>query len=89
MARLCAMSEISVADRKKLATELGLNEQYLYKCLTGRREMDPKVAMRTETETGGVLRRQMLCQKTFQQIWPDLQPLPDAANDSTPEAARG
>jgi DNA-binding transcriptional regulator YdaS (Cro superfamily) len=77
---------IPAQERKRLAELLGMNEQYLYQCLTGRREMDPAVAMRAETETQGLLKRQMVCQKTFQHIWPDLPALPEAAND--PEQAR-
>jgi DNA-binding transcriptional regulator YdaS (Cro superfamily) len=69
------MYGISATERKQLADQLGLNEQYLYQCLTGRREMDHTVAMNAEIETGGVLKRQMLCQKTFKGVWPDLPEL--------------
>jgi DNA-binding transcriptional regulator YdaS (Cro superfamily) len=78
---------ISAHDRKKLADQLGLSEQYLYQCLTGRREMDPAVAMRAETETNGALKRQMLCQKTYRGIWPDLEPLAEPSNDEQARAA--
>lgn len=70
------MSAITAAERKRWAEQLGISEQYLYQCLTGRREMDAATAMKTETATGGVMKRQMLCQKTFRDIWPDLLPLP-------------
>jgi DNA-binding transcriptional regulator YdaS (Cro superfamily) len=68
------MSEITPAERKKLAELIGVNEQYLYQCLTGRREMDPGAAMRAEIATSGELKRQMLCQKTYSAIWPELAP---------------
>lgn len=69
------MSAINPAERKRLADQLRINEQYLYQCLTGRRDMDPATAMRAEIETGGVLKRQMLCQSSFKAIWPDLTEL--------------
>jgi DNA-binding transcriptional regulator YdaS (Cro superfamily) len=63
---------ITPERRKQLAEKHGINEQYLYQCLTGRRDMGPAEAMRLETETGKELTRQMLCQKTYISIWPDL-----------------
>lgn len=58
--------------RRQLAASVGVNEQYLYQCLTGRRDMNPGEARRIETETNGVLKRQMLCQKSWRSIWPEL-----------------
>jgi DNA-binding transcriptional regulator YdaS (Cro superfamily) len=78
------MSGITAAERKRWAEQLGISEQYLYQCLTGRRDMDAATAMRCETDSGGVLRRQMLCQASFRSIWPDLLPLP---TDIEPKAA--
>jgi DNA-binding transcriptional regulator YdaS (Cro superfamily) len=75
------MAEITVSDRKRLAEKIGVNEQYLYQCLTGRRDMDHAVAMQAEKDTDGELKRQMLCQKTYQLVWPDLEPLDQASND--------
>lgn len=80
MARLRSMTEISVEDRKRLAAQIGVHEQYLYQCLTGRRDMDPEAAMQAEIATSAELKRQMLCQHSFQRVWPDLKPLA-AAND--------
>lgn len=67
------MSGITAVERKRWADLLGINEQYLYQCLTGRRDMDAATAMKVELESGGALRRQMLCQSTFKAIWPDLE----------------
>lgn len=64
--------QITTDRRKQLAAEHGVNLQYLYQCLTGRRDMNPAEAMRLETESGKELTRQMLCQKTYAGIWPDL-----------------
>jgi DNA-binding transcriptional regulator YdaS (Cro superfamily) len=65
-------THISPDRRRQLAELVGAHEQYLYQCLTGRRDMNPTEARRIETETGGELTRQMLCQKTWQGIWPEL-----------------
>ena len=59
-------------DRKFWASKLGMSEQYLYQCLTGRRDMGPAEARRLEQESGGALTRQMLCQRTWRGIWPEL-----------------
>ena len=66
-------NQITAARRRQLAEKLRVSEQYLYQCLTGRREMGPAEAMRLETESGGELTRVMLCQKTHAAIWPDLK----------------
>ena len=65
-------TEISSDERRLLADLVGMSEQYLYQCLTGRREMEHRTAMRVERDTQGRLTRQMLCQKTFADTWPDL-----------------
>jgi DNA-binding transcriptional regulator YdaS (Cro superfamily) len=68
--------QITAEDRRRFADQLGLHEQYLYQCLTGRREMKPSEAVRAEIETGGALKRQMLCQHTYAAIWPELAKQP-------------
>lgn len=64
--------QITPKERQAWAIKLAINEQYLYQCLTGRRDMGPTEARRVEVESGGVLTRQMICQKTWQGIWPEL-----------------
>lgn len=64
--------KITPERRKQIASIHAVNEQYLYQCLTGRRDMSPAEAMRLEVETGKELTRQMLCQKTYAGIWPEL-----------------
>lgn len=64
---------ISARERKDLAALIGVNEQYLYQCLTGRRDMRPAKAVEAEAKTKGRLTRQMLCQGTYAQTWPDLK----------------
>jgi DNA-binding transcriptional regulator YdaS (Cro superfamily) len=64
--------QITPARRKELADKHGVHEQYLYQCLTGRRDMNNGEARRLETDTNGELTRQMLCQKTYADVWPEL-----------------
>lgn len=70
---------ISAADRKRLAETAQVSEQYLYQCLTGRRDMSPAEAVRVEQATRGELTRRDLCQKTFAQVWPELVDLSQGA----------
>ena len=65
-------NQITPRTRRLLAAQVGISEQYLYQCLTGRRDMDPVEARRLEVATAGVLKRQMLCQKRWRGIWPEL-----------------
>lgn len=70
---MLAMSkDISAADRKRLAGAAGISEQYLYQCLTGRRDMNPAEARRVEDVLTGELMRWDLCQHTWHRIWPEL-----------------
>lgn len=63
---------LSPEDRRRIASVTGLNEQYLYQCLTGKRDMNPAAARKAEDATKGEVTRQMLCQKTYAGIWPEL-----------------
>lgn len=65
-------TQITPDERRELAEKVGINEQYLYQCLTGRREMSASEAVRVEQETGGRLHRKMLCQDSWSAIWPEL-----------------
>jgi DNA-binding transcriptional regulator YdaS (Cro superfamily) len=65
-------TQITPDERRQLAEKVGINEQYLYQCLTGRREMSASEAVRVEQETGGKISRKMLCQESWQGIWPEL-----------------
>lgn len=59
-------------DRREWAEKFEINEQYLYQCLTGRKEMKSIKAARIERESNGVITRQMLCHKTWAMNWPEL-----------------
>ena len=60
------------SDRKRISALTGIDEQYLYQCLTGRRDMNPAQARKAEEATNGEVTRQMLCQRTYAGIWPEL-----------------
>ena len=59
-------------ERLQLAAALGINEQFLYQCLTGRNAMHPADAARIERESEGKLTRRMLRTKDWWLIWPEL-----------------
>ena len=65
-------TQIPPDERRQLAEKVGINEQYLYQCLTGRREMSAWEAVRVEQQTDGRVTRQMVCQGSWQSIWPEL-----------------
>lgn len=65
-------TQIPPDERRQLAEKVGINEQYLYQCLTGRREMSASEAVRVEQASDGRLTRKMVCQASWQAIWPEL-----------------
>ena len=65
-------TQITPDERRQLAEKVGMSEQYLYQCLTGRREMSAWEAVRIEQESQGRVSRNMLCQGSLQSIWPEL-----------------
>jgi hypothetical protein len=58
--------------RQEIATQMGLNDQYIYQCLTGRRNMKPIQASTIEKITNGAINRKMVCRTNWQAIWPEL-----------------
>lgn len=64
--------DITASERQAIATELGLNEQYLYQCLTGRKDMRTDEAVRVERESGNRLRRWHLRTNDWWKHWPEL-----------------
>ena len=79
--------QITHASRKELAQKVGISEAYLYQCLTGRRDMGPIEARRVEVDSAGELTRQMLCQKTWPLIWPELAQSTPAHAESAGQGA--
>lgn len=59
-------------DRIALAEKVGISEQYLYQCLTGRKQMKPEEAVRVEIESERAVRRWHLRPDDWHRIWPEL-----------------
>lgn len=65
------MASPNRSERVELAALIGKSEQYLYQCLTGRREMDATLAARLERlSSGRILRRQL--RRDWRETWPEL-----------------
>lgn len=80
------MVAISSDERKQLSEQLGINDDYLYQLLTGRREMDAIEAVRLEIRSGRRLRRWHLRARTWHEIWPELvgmEGAPPVPNETT------
>lgn len=66
------MNALNPKERDALAEELGIDRFYLYQLLSGRREMEPRAAVRLERLSGHRLRRWQLRAKTWHETWPEL-----------------
>lgn len=75
-------------ERKRLAALAGIDEQYLYQCMTGRRDMEPLNAVRVEQSTGGAVRRWQVRIKDWWKAWPELIGAPGAPKVPTPKRGR-
>lgn len=64
--------DITAAERRELAALVQVDEQYLYQCLTGRKDMKVHEAVRVEQESGGRLRRWQLRRNDWWKNWPEL-----------------
>jgi DNA-binding transcriptional regulator YdaS (Cro superfamily) len=77
---------IPASERREIAAELKINDQYLYQCLTGRRDMDPRDAVRVERATRKKLTRRQL-RRDWHLVWPELvtkdHPAPEAAHQAS------
>lgn len=63
---------MTASERSELAAAVGVNEQYLYQCLTGRKAMKPEEAVRVERASGLRLRRWHVRTQDWHRIWPEL-----------------
>lgn len=78
---------ISAQERAALAQRVRVNEQFLYQCLTGRRCMDAREAVRVERESAGRVLRWQLRQRDWHEIWPELAGTEGYPSLPTAEAA--
>lgn len=63
---------IDAPERREIAASVGVDEQYLYQCLTGRKDMRTNEAVRVERESNGRLRRWDLRRNDWWEHWPEL-----------------
>lgn len=64
--------DITPIERKALAEKVGMAEQYIYQCLTGRKAMKPAEAVRVERAAGNAIRRWDLRPDDWHLVWPEL-----------------
>ena len=60
------------ADRRRIAAKVRVSEQYLYQCLTARRDMGPVEAVRIARESEHEVQVWDVCHRTWHLIWPHL-----------------
>lgn len=85
---MARMSKVTPQERAEIAAAAKLNDQYIYQCLTGRREMSTAEAVEVERVSGGRIRRWELRTKTWHRHWPELigtEGAPDVAHVSQPQ----
>lgn len=81
--------DITAADRAALAEQVGVNEQYLYQCLSGRKSMNAAEAVRVERESSFRVRVWDLRQTDWHLIWPHLINSKGAPPVPTEELTKG
>ena len=64
--------DITASERRELAELVKVDEQYLYQCLSGRKDMKVHEAVRVERESGLRLRRWHLRRNDWWLNWPEL-----------------
>lgn len=65
------MTAIDPAERQVIADKAGLNAQYLYQCMTRRRDMDALQAAMLERISEGRVRRWHV-RRDWHLVWPEL-----------------
>lgn len=69
---------ITAAERREIAAQVGVDEAYLYQCLTGRKGMKVHEAVRVERDSGMRIRRWHLRSNDWWRNWPELIGAPGA-----------
>lgn len=75
-------------ERIALAAKAGVNEQYLYQCLSGRRDMRVKLAVHVVRCSGDRVKRWDLRQNDWWEQWPELIGSPGAPAVPRPRRRR-
>lgn len=71
------MEPIKAKERATLAALIERDEQFIYQCLTGRRQMDATMASRLEKLSAGRVRRWDV-RRDWAETWPELVGIPGA-----------
>ena len=79
------MISISAPERLRIAEAVGMHEQYLYQCLTGRRPVPIERCVAIERATEGRVMRWDLRPADWRDIWPELAERPDAPAATQPQ----
>lgn len=72
------MIQLTPAERQRIAGAVGLNEQYLYQCFSGRRLTPSEHCAAIEHATDGAVMRWDLRPDDWHRIWPELKARKDA-----------
>lgn len=81
------MSNMTPKERDALAALAGINAQYLYQCIAGKRDMDATEASRVERVTDCRIRRWNL-RRDWAETWPELKLHPDSPPVRNLESAK-
>lgn len=65
-------TEFTAEERDAIVSKTGVNPAYLYQCLSGRKDMKPRDAVKLERKAGIVGLRLALRQRDGREIWPEL-----------------
>lgn len=66
------MSIVTPQERAEIAKASGVDDQWLYQCLTGRKEMAGPTALVVESVSGQRIRAWHLRQRSWWKHWPHL-----------------
>lgn len=66
------MIDVDATKRRLISERVGLNEQYLYQCLTGRRVAPAERCASIEQASEGAVTRRDLRPADWWLIWPEL-----------------
>lgn len=72
------MITMTASDRARIAAAVGMHEQYLYQCLSGRRPVPIERCVAIERATAGAVMRWDLRPHDWRDIWPELAARADA-----------
>lgn len=85
------MTTMTATERKAIAEKVGIDEQYLYQCFTGRKSMRAEEAARIDRDTDGAISRRQVRLHDWWLVWPELvteeHPAPENLGQSADKVA--